>query len=153
MSPPRYIHDEDTLDSKFNGHKIDFYSRSLEYDQNSESNIPEPMSLEKIVPESLPISPQNKNLDSMYNLLVSEQQSDRDAFTYDYLQRKIDRRLKEIGHLSSEKNQDYIQDARVVLENNLHNTLPNKGYYNIHFASNPDPSYLRNKANIMADTE
>jgi hypothetical protein len=153
MSPTRYVHDEDTLDSKFNGHKIDFYSGSLEYDQNSESIIPEPMSLEKIVPESLPISPPNKNIDSMFNMLVSEQQSDRDAFTYDYLQRKIDRRLKEIGHNSSEKNQDYIQDARVVLENNLHNTQSNKGYYNIHFASNPDPSYLRNKANIMADTE
>lgn len=148
MASPQYREKEEFLSHRTNGHNLDFYNKSLELDKiDDESIIPEPMSLEGIEP--------TRNIDSMFNLLLSDNQNDRNTFTHDYLQRKIDRRLKEIEELSTEKKKGYIQDAKVVLHHKLDNTgilsifntfiapsVSKRGYYNIHFTKTPDSGNL-----------
>lgn len=139
-----------------NGQNINFYRQSVESVNKSDSGIPEPQSLERIVPEKLPVSPQRPEIDAMFNLILSEKQEDKNKFAQEYVQRKVDRRLKEIEDLSNEKKRrNYIEDAQKVLENRINSeyTKDDKGYYNLIMNNTPDPAYLRGKAVVMTDAE
>ena len=128
----------------------------MEIEEPSDSYIPEPQSLERITPEIQPISPKNKEIDSMFNLILSENQEDKNKFAQEYVQRKVDRRIREIEGLSNEKKRrNYIEDAQIVLKNRISDeyTKGEKDYYQVYFSNTPDPAYLRGKADVMTDTE
>ena len=92
----------------------------------------------------------------MFNILLSDRQEHKNQFAKEYLQRKIDKRLKEIEDMSNEKKRKaYIEDARVVLEKRISETYSkdDKGQYQMQFTKTPDPAYLRSKSQVMTDAE
>lgn len=104
----------------------------------------------------MPISPKVSEIDSMFNLLLSEKQEQRNQFAKEYLQRKIDRRIKEIEELSTvKKRHNWIDEAKIVLDEKVRDSHSKneKNYYQIHFSQTPDPAYLRAKADVMTDAE
>lgn len=135
---------------------MNFHRRSLEIQDPIDSVIPQPQVLGKVKPEEQPLSPKSSELDSMFNLLLSEKQDHKNQFAKEYLQRKIDKRLKEIEDMSNEKKRKaYIEDARVVLTKRINETYSkdDKGQYQMHFTKTPDPAYLRSKSQVMTDAE
>lgn len=135
---------------------MNFYRKSLEVRESNDSFIPEPQSLEVPQPEALPTSPKASEIDSMFNLLLSDKQEHRNQFAQEYLERKIDRRLREIEELSTEKKRNnWIQDAKVVLKQKVNDTYSknDRNFYKMHFSSTPDPAYLRSASDVMTDAE
>ena len=107
-----------------NGQETDFSRRSCSAIDHSESSIPEPQLFDNIQPEELPRSPNESNIDSMFNLLLSSNQEHRNQFTKEYMQRKIENKIKEIKELSSErKHKEWINDAKIVLNKNIDDTF------------------------------
>lgn len=99
-----------------NGQETDFSRRSWSVFDRSESSIPEPQIFDNIKPEELPKSPNESNIDSMYNLLLSNRQEHRNQFAKEYMQQKIENKIKEVQELSSErKHKDWINEAKIAL--------------------------------------
>ena len=52
----------------------------------------------------------------MYNLLLSNKQEHRNQFAKEYMQQKIENKIKEVQELSSErKHKDWINEAKIAL--------------------------------------
>lgn len=136
-----------------NGQGINFYPSAG--NPLDESGVPEPQSLEENYGKSPAPVASHTEMDAMYDLILSEKQEDKNKFAQQYVQRKVDRKIKEIEKLSNEKKRrGYLDDAQVVLKTKIDQQYgtENKTHYNV-FYKTPDPAYLRSKADVMTNAE